>query len=275
MRRLRPRRNRTTILNAVYDTEVVYVCTMAVGSTQFTGQTTRVVSILSADVGGQAANYGFLFNLRVAYQAVPSYQTIQSLYDWYKLKKVQLTLKSNVAPKSMMTIALGADSTATYNLQGALNYDPDMTIIDYNGITLNSPLPTNGDATQIIYNRTGIRKHKAFGTIRRTFYPRTINLLATAGAANGAVSSASLYPNVGIYNTVSGQTTNIAGVGASFQKGKRYGWCSNSQDLTFTGCLGLFTSYKGPNAPGAGNQPAYSWAVSSKWFIAYRDTIYG
>lgn len=277
--RSRVRRTRTKVVNAVFDSESVKAAILQAGGTTFVGTGAgggtplTYTSLLPAFAGGQALNYQFISNLQQCSAVCPSYSTIAALYDWFKLKKVTYTFSVPIDPKRDMTISLGTASTA-YDFTGALAYDPDMTLVDYDGVVLPTAAPTNGDVTQIIYNRTGVRKHKAFRTIRRTFYPRLLSMHPLVGQNNGTQSTSPAYPNNAV---ITGGTLNVATVATSYRKGPKYGWMRSSTDGSFTGALCLFASYKGPNASSSagGLQPAYNWSVQSKWFVSYRDTIYG
>lgn len=292
--RMRVRRNRTKVLNAVYDVEAIPYTFMRAGDTLFTqadGSSTNPTnqpfvsnSVLDGwyDPTGSAPivrPYAFCFNLFQANKNIPAYATISALYDWFRLKKVKVTLRVPIDPKRDITTPLLAGASSQYDFQGVPTYDPDMTLVDYDGIKLQSALPTNGDGTQLIYNRTGIRKHRAFGTIRRTFYPRLLTIHPQVGQNNGTggtnvgeQSGVPGYPNSAIITTTSGAITKTT---LTYRKGPRYGWQRDNNDNSYTGVLALFPSYKGPNAPGSGFQPKYHWSVETKWFIAYRDTIYG
>lgn len=278
--RSRLRRNRTKLLNAVFDTEQLRYSVLLPGATAFTGTGAGGGSLYTANGGiaavaaGQAANYQFQFNLGICNAVCPSYAAFSDLYDWFKIKKVQLTLKPSIDPKRDITVALQTGSSAVYDFSGALVYDPDMTLIDYDGIQTPIVCPANGDCTQFIYNRTGVRKHKAFGTIRRTFYPKLLTMHPQCGQNLGVQTVSPAYPNNAIYNT---GTTYVNQVTSTYRKGPAYGWMRAALDNSFTGGLALFTSYKGSNAPGggAGNQPNYVWAIQCKWFVSFRDTIYG
>lgn len=271
------RRNRTKVVSAVYDSENVCGGVMIPGNSSFyppgaggpsgTYVYASVLPSYQSASGNQAAAYFFMFNLASCYACNFSYQTVAALYDFFKLVKVQLTLKCPIDPRRDIAMPIGNSGTQ-YDFTGSLVYDPDMTVVDYDGITLSRTLPGNGDGTQIVYDRSGVRKHKAFGTIRRTFYPRVLDMHPLCGVTGGVISNCAAYPN---YVLSSGGP--LVQVGLS--RGRRYGWCTTSQDAQFTGSFGLFSSYKGPNSPGGGIQPAYNWGIQTKWFVKYRDTIYG
>lgn len=278
-RRSRVGRVRTKVVNYVFDSESVLVTLLLAGATAFTGNGTggatlySYTSQLPAFSGGQAPNFCFVSNLYTCSQVCPNYQTFSNLYDWFKLRKVVYTFTVPIDPKRDMTVGLGT-STTTYNFQGALTYDPDMTLVDYDGIQLPTAAPTNGDCTQIIYNRTGVRKHRAFSTIRRTFYPRLLSVHPQTGSVNGIQSQSPAYPNIA---TTGPASTLLINVTSTYRKGPRYGWQRSQFDNSFTGALALFTSYKGPNAnlAAGGEQPQYSWSIQSRWYVSMRDTIYG
>lgn len=278
-RRMRVRRNRTKVVHYVFDSESVKVALLLAGATTFTGTGTSggtpytYTSLLPAFSSGQAPNFQFISNLQQCAAVCPNYQTIANLYDWFKLKKVQYTFKVAIDPKRDMTVALGT-STSSYDFTGALCYDPDMTLVDYDGVQLPNAAPTNGDVTQVLYSRQGIKKHRAFGTIRRTFYPRLLSVHPQVGQVAGIQSTSPAYPNIA---TTGPGSTLLINVTSTYRKGPRYGWMRSSSDGSFTGALCLFTSYKGPNASNSagGQQPQYNWSIQSKWFVAYRDTIYG
>lgn len=266
----------------VFDSQELPYATLGPGSTTFAGNAgapfiaSGGLEAWSGTTGASvAANYAFIFNLQQCAGACPSYQTIANLYDWFKLKKVSLTLKPAIDPKRDITTSLQTGSGAAYDFTGALTYDPDMTMVDYDGVRLAFACPANGDCTQIVYNRANVRKHRAFGTIRRTFYPRLLSMHPQVGQVNGQQSNSPAYPNNS--NEVGSGVHFTAAVTTTYRKGPRYGWMRSSLDGSYTGTLSLFTSYKGSNSftGGSNNQPFYNWAIQSKWFVAYRDTIYG
>lgn len=274
--RIRVRRNRTRIVNAVYDLESLPYVQCIPGQTRFGvgGGTGGSPTIATGTIGGWYGTTGSssayaiacCFNLYTLGQCASSYNNIAPLYDWVKLRKVTLVLKPAIDPKRDMTVALGA-SNAQYDFTGALVYDPDITVCDWDGLVLPRAMPANGDATTYMYNRTGAKRHRAFSTIRRTFYPRNLDMHPFGGNTTGGQQSPG-YPN--IINTGGGYVTSLS---LGYTKGRRYGWCANNFDNQFTGVLCVFFSYKGPS--GSTVQPFFNYGIQTLWYISYRDIIYG
>lgn len=275
---MRMRRSKTIVVSWVFDLETLFAASIPIGGKQY-GAAAQFGSqlpayIVTTGANTAAANYAFIFNLSRLYSSSGSYQAFAPFYEWFKLKKVQLTLKVGVDPKRDINIPYQAGTPPTgsqYNFTNTMTYDPDLTLIDYDGLQLPFSLGGNGDATQIVYNRTGVRRHRAFGTIRRTFYPRFLDVHPLVGSSVPGFSLSDAYPIVS-----SGGGTNPQMVSVSQSRGRRAGWCRTSQDNSFLGTVHLFSSYKGPDAgSGVASNPIYTWAIQVKWFVSARDTIYG
>lgn len=210
--------------------------------------------------GSQAACYAFYFNLAILQSAVGSYSQIAQMYDHFKLFKVELILTPRVDPRVAVNVS---NQTATYNFTDWPGSDPVISYVDYDGYNpmLNAgvagvqQVPANGDMTQLLMNKVGARRHKAWRTIRRTFVPRNIILQANKTVLNlpqFGVPSFSLDP-------------------------KPAGWRTSIGSQDWTGQLIVAFPYWGNQAgsPVANQQPNAVYDINNKWYVGLKAPLFG
>jgi hypothetical protein len=254
-------RAKTSVVNCVFELEKIYGSILVPGASTFGGYNTinyNLPAYTNNSGGNQAVMYSFSFSLNYLNAQGNNYPYVQQLYDFVKLKKVVVRLKSNVKPQeTIQTAALSGSASYDFNTFPA--NDPVLTYCDYDGwqpmirvgATGAIPSPSNGDMTQYLNNKPGIRRHNPWGTIKRTFYPRSMMLIATDSA--------------------SGPSTTPTGM-----LGKRTGWLTSGTANQWTGNLIMAVPYLGtPDAGNVNYQPMFSWTISNLWHVAFKTPLYG
>lgn len=264
--RLRIGRAKTSIVKCVFESEQIQGWTIVAGTNNLNNQQSYA-SILPMyfQTSGplyNAVTYGFTFPLNYLVNAPGNYKYVSQLYDFIKLSKVAVRFKSLINPTEAVTT--GA-TTGVYNFAAYPQTDPVITWVDYDGwgpmvaVGSSTPLiaPPNGDMTQQVYNKRGARKHNPWGTIKRTFIPRRLDLVATDG-------------------------TSPSGSPALVQ-GKRLGWQTVNNSAAWGGQLMMAIPYLGQNAqnPNIGGntnkdlQPVANYSIFCRWFISFKCPLYG
>lgn len=257
-------RAKTAVVNCVFEQEQVYGAVLGPGNTTFNSYNTIVGNLPGYVVNGsgnQAVMYAFSFAPSwLNSSGVGNYGYVQQLYDYVKLKKVKVRFISNVKPMdTIQTTAI--TNSASYDFNTMPSTDPVLTYIDYDGWQPMTKVgasgqissPTNGDMTQFIQNKAGVRRHRMFGSVKRTFYPKQINLIAG--------------------DSSSGPTTS-----ANLVQGKRLGWMLNGSSNVWSGNLIMAIPYVAQPDAGSGNvnyQPKFNWSISNLWYISFKAPLYG
>nr|WAE42470.1 MAG: capsid protein [Cressdnaviricota sp.] len=257
-RRLRIARPKTAVVRCVFEAESQSTYQIIPGASTLSNGTTQNVWLngwQNNGGGSQGVMYALTFPLNsLANFPIGNYKQVAQLYDWVKLYKVKVNLIPPIDPQTAVNVSNG---TGIYNFTTWPLQDPVISWVDYDGW---SPMPnvgstgfvtcpSNGDMTQLVNNRPGSRRHRPFRPIRRTFYPRQIDLIASDGA---------------------GPSTTPLGV-----QGKRLGWMTVSNANPFTGQLCIAIPYLGQDATAVNIQPNYRYAISNKWYIGLKCPLYG
>lgn len=261
-RAMRPRigRARTRIVKCVFEAEAQSAYRIIPGAAVLSSGTTYFVKVpgWQTNSGGpQAVTYAFTFGLNsLASFPIGNYRLVSQLYDYVKLYKVQVVLRSPINPQ----VAVQATNTpGQYDFTNWPLQDPVLTYPDYDGW---NPMPnigssgavlcpSNGDMTQLLFNKPGVRKHRPFGTIKRTFYPK---MLLNACGDNGGQP----YP-----------------AGSVPVQGGRAGWMVDRASAFFTGQLIVSIPYLGQDASVVNLQPLFYYAICNKWFVGFKTPLYG
>lgn len=200
--------------------------------------------------------YAFTFGLNsLASFPVGNYKYVSQLYDYVKLYKVRVCLKNQV---KIQSLDIGS-TTAQYNFTVFPGADPIITYPDYDGFN-SMPLvgssgfqlcPNNGDMTQLLQNKPGAKRHKAWRDITRTFYPK---VLLNAAGDNGGTP----YP-----------------AGSVAMQGGRAGWMANYNANFFTGQLVVAIPYLGQDPGQINMQPNFFYSICNKWYVGFKTPLYG
>lgn len=258
-------RLRTAVVNAVFECENVEYAINTPGTTTWGNWTSTSGAQLKAwqslSGGPNAVLYAFRFNPAFLIGQCSGAASLTGIYDYFKIRYVDLQLRCDVNPRAELTYTQTASSPlgagAQLNFLATPNYDPDITFIDYDGIDLAQGSPANGDITSQALNRLRARRHRAFASmIRRRFVPRILNLVAVTQPP-GAPG------------------TNPVTASGVAQLGKRCGWLNGAVNNCFTGQIGLAVSYKGSDTSSQNAQPMYNWAVTAKWACAVKSSLLG
>jgi len=249
-------RSRTTAITTVFDVEQVYAATILPGQND-PGNFTAFNRFLPFQIvnggGNQAANLVLRFTLSDLTQAATNYVSIGNLYDFIKVNSCTVKLVSPVDPRKDVTYA-GQNTAGGGTIQdfgGALVYDPNISLVDYDGIHLITSVPANGDITSQVYGRFGARRHRQFGSITHTLFPRT--LMACAGAPTGG---------------------NPPGSSADYQLGPN-GWQRRTNGNIHLGFMLIAFAYCGPDNLSVGIQPVLNWGLQVKWNVSMKSPLYG
>lgn len=249
---------RTRIVKCVFESENLQAWQIQPNGSALTNQQTYASDLplfYNSGSNYNAVTYACTFPLNFLYTSPGNYRYVAQLYDFVKLSKVCVKLTSLIDPAR--AVQTGATS-GVYNFSAYPLQDPVITWIDYDGW---SPMPivggtgvvtapANGDLTQYVYNKQGARRHRPWGTIKRTFVPKVINLVASDGT------------------TPSGSPVAIAG--------KRAGWFTQGNASAFTGQLMIAIPYLGQDSNTHVNiQPVAVYSILCKWFVHFKAPLYG
>lgn len=214
--------------------------------------------VTTGGTNNNALVYAFTFNPSTLVSLpVNNFQYVQQLYDYIKVFKVQCNFKSTVDPR--VALQLAAQTSLPYNLGAWPGADPVITWIDYDGYeampkvgnTGVVSVPTNGDFTQLVNNKAGAKKHHPYRNIRRTFYPKQINLIAGDSSSGPSGSPSTV-------------------------QGKRLGWLCQQSSNCYTGNLMMAVPYLGQDfATQLNMQPTLNWAIVCRWFMGFKCPLYG
>lgn len=252
---------RTRVVNGVFEVEGLEYAIGQPGSTSFGAWQTTVNGFLAAyqivSSQTQAVLYAIRFNPSILFSLCPDFSSLASLYDYTKIRKVVMRLRTQFNPLTQLTQALPSAAGTLISESGAPGMDHDVSYIDYDGIQLVQGIPANGDNTSLSLNRLRARKHKAFSNITRVFIPKSIIPLAVTQPSGG--------------------TGNLP-VMASFvgkQGGPSPWMATGANNNVFTGQVGLAFSYKGSDTTAINKQPLYSYTVACEWFISVKSLLLG
>lgn len=249
---------RTAVVNCVFECENIQGWQIQPNGSQLTNQQNYQGDLpMFYQSGGNynAVTYAFSFPLSYLYNQPGNYAYVAQLYDFIKLKKVKLAFTSLIDPAR--AVQTGATS-GVYNFSAYPLQDPVITWIDYDGW---SPMPrvgtsgavqapSNGDMTQYVYNKQGARKHKPWGTIKRTFVPKALHLVATDGS-------------------------NPSGSPATMGGGK-LGWMTQLNASVWTGQFMMAIPYLGQDISTHLNlQPVANYSILTRWYLAFKSPLYG
>lgn len=188
--------------------------------------------------------------------SIISYNYMRQLYDYVKLYKVKVCLKSTFNPRANLTQATGSTEYDFTNFVGA---DPVITYIDYDGWTAIPKLgatgsvvsPTNGDMTQALMGRKGARRHKAFASIYRTFYPKQMMLVAGADTTQANPTT----------------TPNLV-------QGGKLGWMNAGNLNIWGGNMIIAIPYVGQTNTTSAYQPKYNYTIANKYYFGFKCPLY-
>lgn len=260
----RMRRTKTRIVRTVFEVEQTSAFSLVPGAGNLGAATTYVGGLpvyLVNGSGAQAVMYAITPNLNFLFTltGVSNYAAVSALYDFFRLDKIEYKFVPQVKVDRAVTVT---NVPGIYNFTDWPGQDDVITYIDrdgwspmvaVNGIP-NVVSPANGDMTQLVQNKEGARRHKAWTTIRRRFVPVNLGLVATGTAA---------------YSSATAQV--------GFRKKASWSPIANSQ--AWNGQLIIAFPYWGnnqaPSAANANQQPEALYSINNTWFISMRAPLYG
>jgi len=254
---------RTAVVNVVFEVEAMNVASYIPSSVTFSNfsDATQGLPMFQTNSGGtQAVMWAINMSMNWLSTYNPSnYRFISTLYDYVKLKCVDVILRPLIDPRKAVTTT--NQGSAAYNFSTYPQNDPVVTVIDYDGwnpmLAVNSATPVNcpanGDMTQQLYNRLGARRHDPWHVIRRRFYPRTCSLVASI--------------------------SNVAPVasGPGIIAGRKSGWMTTFNQGIWHGQMYVAIPYLGQlvSSSYVNNQIIGNYSIANKWYIAFKSPLYG
>lgn len=207
--------------------------------------------------GTNARLYRFDFPLDFLNATDRAYGVISSIYDQVRVNSCYIKLVSSINPRLAYATPLGNS-----DFRQVVDYMPDASWVDYDGSpviytgTAAAPstlIPPNGDVTNYLGNRYGLRRHRAFSTIIRRLKCKFLQ----------PAISQNLNPAA---NPVpAGATVPIVRSGRP--------WQCNTTGL-YTGSIFVAFSYKGqlqvPNV-----QPQFNYAARTGYSVSFRSPLFG
>lgn len=241
---------------------------LGAGSGAAQGNLSSIVPSAAFPGFNNAGLYRFSFPLRFTTSNDPAYTIIAQIYDQIRVNKAWVTLKCTVNPKQQVVYPpLPSPATQSADFTTVPDYMPDFSWIDWDGSAIitcqtgatPTTIPQNGDVTNFIRQRYGLRRHRAFSpTIRRSIKPH-ITMYAYSGET-----------------PVANPTPPPSNGQQGFQV-RKSPWIGINTTGMFIGSVFLAVSYKGPGDPvGAVNfQPGYFWSMRSGHNVSFKCPLWG